>query len=65
MKLPIRSKDSKFGKWSPNWEGPYHIKHCAPGNAYILETLGEEEEFDRPTNGKYLKKYYPSVWINT
>ena len=45
VKLPIGSKDSKFGKWSPNWEGPYRIKRCAPGNAYILETLKGEEEF--------------------
>ena len=28
VKLPIGSKDSKFGKWSPNWEGPYWIKRC-------------------------------------
>ena len=65
VKLPIGSKDSKFGKWSPNWEGPYRIKCCAPSNAYILETLRGEEEFGRAINGKYLKKYYPSVWINT
>ena len=65
VKLSIESKDSKFGKWSPNWEGPYRIKHGVPGNAYILETLGGEEEFGRAINGKYLKKYYPSVWINT
>ena len=65
VKLPIRSKDSKFGKWSPNWEGPYQINRCAPDNAYILEILGGEEEFDRSINGKYLKKYFPSVWINT
>jgi hypothetical protein len=26
LKLPIGSKDSKFGKWSPNWDGPYCIK---------------------------------------
>ena len=65
VKLPIGSRDSKFGKWSPNWEGPYRIKHCAPGNAYILETLRGEEEFDRAINGKYLKKYYPSIWVNT
>ena len=58
MKLSIGSKDSKFDKWSPNWEGPYWIKHCAPSNAYILETLGGEEEFDRAINGKHLKKYY-------
>ena len=30
-------------------------------NAYILEMLGGEEEFDRAINGKYLKKYYPRV----
>ena len=65
VKLPIGSKDSKFGKRSPNWEGPYRIKHCTSGNAYILETLRGEEEFGRAINGKYLKKYYPSVWINT
>ena len=23
--LPIGLKDSKFGKWSPNWEGPFQI----------------------------------------
>ena len=65
VKLPIGSKDSKFGKWSPNWEGPYRIKHYVSSNAYILETLGGEEEFGRAINRKYLKKYYPSVWINT
>ena len=64
VKLPIGSKDNKFGKWSPNQEGPYRIKRYAPDNAYILETLGGEEEFDRAINGKFLK-YYPSIWINT
>ena len=55
MKLLIGSKDSKFSKWSPNWEGPYRIKRWAPGNAYILETLKGEEEFGRAIKGKYLK----------
>jgi len=58
--LPIGTKSSKFGKWSPNWEGPYWITQSAPGNAYILETL-EGVEFPRVLNGKYLKKYYPSI----
>ena len=61
--LPIGTKSSKFGKWSPNWEGPYRINQSAPGNAYILETL-EGVEFPRALNGKYLKKYYPSIWID-
>jgi len=61
--LPIEAKNSKFGKWSPNWEGPYRINRTAPRNAYILETL-EGIEFPRALNGKYLKKYYPSIWID-
>ena len=53
VRLPIGSKNSRFGKWSPNQEGPYWIKCCALDNAYILETLDGEEEFDRAINGKY------------
>ena len=53
VKLLIGSMDSKFSKWSPNWEEPYRIKRCAPGNAYILETLKGEEEFGQAINGKY------------
>lgn len=33
-----------------------------PGNTYLLETL-EGQEFPKVLNGKYLKKYNPSVWI--
>jgi len=61
--LPIGTKRSKFGKWSPNWEGPYRLNRSAPSNAYILETL-EGVEFPRALNGKYLKRYYPSVWVD-
>ena len=61
--LPIGTKSSKFGKWSPTWEGPFKINRCVPSNAYILETL-EGEEFSRALNGKYLKKYYPNVWVD-
>jgi len=60
--LSIRTKSSKFGKWS-HWEGPYRINRSAPSNVYILETL-EGVEFPRALNGKYLKKYYPSIWID-
>ena len=62
--LPIGSKDNRFGKWSPTWEGPYHISQCLPGNAYILMDL-DGQEFERALNGKYLKKYYPSIWVGS
>ena len=32
--LPIGTKSSKFGKWSPTWEGPFKISRCVSGNAY-------------------------------
>jgi hypothetical protein len=28
--LPIGSKDSKYGKWSPNWEGPLKDRYGEP-----------------------------------
>jgi len=62
--LPIGSKDNRFGKWSPNWEGPFQISRCAPGNAYVLKGL-DGQEFNRALNGKYLKHYHPSVWIDS
>jgi hypothetical protein len=35
--LPIGTKYSEFGKWSPNWEGPFWVVRCVPGNAYMLK----------------------------
>jgi hypothetical protein len=61
--LPIGTKSLKFSKWSPKWEGPYRINQSLPGNAYILETL-EGVVFPRALNRKYLKKYYPSIWMD-
>jgi hypothetical protein len=29
--LPVISRSNKFGKWSPNWEGPYRIEEVIPG----------------------------------
>ena len=62
--LSIGTKDPAFGKWSPNWHGPYRIIDMALGNSYRMETL-EGEKFNRNINVKYLKKYYPSLWIGS
>jgi hypothetical protein len=61
--LPIRTKYITFGKWFLNWEGPFRVVRCVPGNAYILKTL-LGEEFSAAINGRYLKKYYPSIEID-
>ena len=59
--LPIGSRDSKFGKWSPSWEGPFRITRVVPGNSYLVESL-QGALLPRALNGKYLKKYHPNVW---
>ena len=62
--LPIGIKDPVYSKWSPNWHGPYRIVETAPSNSYHMETL-EGVRFSCNVNGKYLKKYYPSLWIGS
>jgi hypothetical protein len=61
MILPIGSKSNKFKKWSPNWEGPYKIEEVIAGNSYMVRSV-QETSLPRAFNGKYLKRYYPSVW---
>ena len=59
--LPLGTKSNKFGKWSPSWEGPYRIIKVIFGNSYLVETM-QGERLPRALNGRYLKKYYPSMW---
>jgi hypothetical protein len=63
MILPLRTKDIKFGKWSPSWEGPHKIIKVIAGNSYMMESL-QGTRLPRPLNGWYLKKYYPTVWLD-
>jgi hypothetical protein len=42
MILPVGSKDKKFGKWSPSWEGPFKIIGITPGNSYFID-IGRQE----------------------
>ncbi|GKV12333.1 hypothetical protein SLEP1_g23490 [Rubroshorea leprosula] len=58
--LPPGKKDPKFGKWSPNWEGPFRIHEVLRGGAYWLESLNGELH-PRKINGIYLKPYYPMI----
>jgi hypothetical protein len=59
--LPLGTKDAEYGKWSPNWHGPYRVDQALPGNAYMLEEL-DGVKFPVATNGQHLNKYFPSMW---
>jgi hypothetical protein len=58
--LPVCAKDHKIGKWSLSWEGPYKIVKVITKNSYLVDAL-QGEHFLRALNGRYLKKYYPTV----
>ncbi|XP_058192104.1 uncharacterized protein LOC131309498 [Rhododendron vialii] len=59
--FPLGEKNSRYGKWSPTWEGPYQIAQVLRGNVYLLMDLSGGL-FKHLTNGKYLKHHYPTVW---
>ena len=59
--LPICAKDRELGKLSPNWEEPFKVHQVLTRNAYWLSSL-EGEPHKRFINGKYLKKYFPTMW---
>jgi hypothetical protein len=59
--VPLGTKDAAYGKWSPNWHGPYRIDQVMPENAYMLEAL-DSVKFPAAVNGQHLKKYFPNMW---
>ena len=59
--LPLGTKNNKFGKWSPSWEGLYRVVKVIFSNSYMMETL-QGDRLPRAINRRYLKKYYSSVW---
>lgn len=62
--LPVdNKKKGRFGKWSPNWEGPFRVLKVLRGGAYHLESI-EGVVHERTINDKYLKRYFLSAWEN-
>jgi hypothetical protein len=59
--LPLGTKDATYGKWSPNWHGPYRIDQVLLENAYMLEEL-DSVKFPVVVNGQHLKKYFSCMW---
>lgn len=59
--FPVSIKSYKFGKWSPNWEGPYQVHRVLPGKAYHLRNLNGYVHLKK-INGRYLKPYYSTMW---
>ena len=58
--LPVDRKDRVFGKQSPHWEGPFKIVQVFSNGAYEIQELTPEQRSVN-INGKYLKKYKPTL----
>jgi hypothetical protein len=62
--LPLGARNNRFGKWSPSLEGPFKVTKIVPGNSYFVEAL-DGQELPKAINGKYLKRFHPSIWQGT
>lgn len=62
--LPIGINDRVFDKWSANWEEPFKVYQELNCNAYWLASLDREPHY-KYVNGRYLKRYFPTMWKNT
>jgi hypothetical protein len=49
--LPIGSRSKKFGKWSPNWKGPYRIEEVISENSCMVQSI-QGTSLPRALNGK-------------
>ena len=45
------------GKWKPNYEGPYVVKHVFSGGAFILSDV-DGNVFQKPVNSDNVKIFY-------
>jgi len=58
--LPMDKKSKFYGKWSPNWEGPYQVERVFSNNAYAIREVKGNSRI-QTINEKYLKKYKPMI----
>ncbi|CAL2256432.1 unnamed protein product [Prunus armeniaca] len=59
--LPLGTHVVGYRKWSPTWEGPFIINQILGIGAYRLQDR-EGEVHVAPINGKWLKKFFPTMW---
>ena len=58
------TKSKVLGKWSHNWDGPYVIEKIFSAKAYAVREVNVDNYIDL-INGKYLKTYKPTIFLNT
>jgi hypothetical protein len=54
----LRQDKGKHDKFNSLWTGPFMITQVQHNNTFILQSLGGEEMFGGPVNGRFLKLYF-------
>ncbi|KAK9733052.1 hypothetical protein RND81_04G040400 [Saponaria officinalis] len=61
VRLPMGHKDHFYGKWTPQWEGPFRAVKVCSGNSYGLRDMNGNKTRTN-INGKFIKPYHPTIW---
>ncbi|XP_034208237.1 uncharacterized protein LOC117621800 [Prunus dulcis] len=59
--LPLGTHVAGHGKWSSTWEGLFIIKQVLGLGTYRLQDQ-DKDIYATPINGKWLKKFNPTMW---
>jgi hypothetical protein len=54
----LRQDKGKHSKFDSLWTDPFMITQVQHNNTFILQSLGGEEMFGGPVNGRFLKLYF-------
>jgi hypothetical protein len=54
----LRQDKGKHDKFNSLWTSPFMITQVQHNNTFILQSLGGEEMFGGPVNGRFLKLYF-------
>ncbi|KAI4347844.1 hypothetical protein L6164_008621 [Bauhinia variegata] len=58
LQKTLPHQEDNRGKWAPNYQGPYVVKHVFSGGALVLIDV-DGRELPNPVNSNAVKKYYP------
>ncbi|KAK9705916.1 hypothetical protein RND81_07G091700 [Saponaria officinalis] len=61
VRLPMGHRDHFYGKWTPQWEGPFRVVKVYSGNSYGLQDMNGNTTTTN-INGKFIKAYHPTIW---
>jgi len=57
LKKVSQAQKDHWGKWAPNYKGPFVVKNAFSRGALLLASM-DDEELPSPMNSDIVKRYY-------